>query len=108
MARPFASDLHVLHGKMVSEIKPWLADKGSAIRNFMHEAPFTGRIPIFIGDDTTDEDGFAYVNELNGHSVRVGDIADTAAHYSLPGVDDVLTWLNSWPSRLDQIQTTDK
>ena len=105
MVRPFAADLHVMHGKMVSEIKPWLADKGSAIRDFMTEPPFKGRVPIFIGDDTTDEDGFAYVNALNGHSVRVGDSADTAARYSLPGVDEVIAWLQDWRSLLDSVQT---
>lgn len=105
LVRPFASDLHVIHGKMVSEIKPWLADKGSAIRDFMGEPPFKSRLPVFIGDDTTDEDGFEYVNKLNGYSIRVGDCAETAARYSLPGVDEVIDWLQKWPSLLDKEQS---
>lgn len=108
LARPYASDLQVLHGKMVCEIKPRLADKGSAIDDFMSEAPFKGRVPVFIGDDTTDEDGFEHVNGMNGYSVRVGESADTAAHYFLPGVDDVIAWLETWPAILDKAQPKTK
>jgi trehalose 6-phosphate phosphatase len=97
LVRPLAHELHVIHGKMVSEIKPWHADKGSAISDFMEETPFVGRVPVFIGDDTTDEDGFAFVNQMNGYSVRVGDGVETAARYSLKNVDEVIAWLESWP-----------
>ncbi len=102
LARPYAADLHVMHGKMVCEIKPWQADKGSAIRDFMAEVPFKGRVPVFVGDDTTDEDGFAYVNELGGHSVRVGVGESTAARHTLAGVDEVISWLTDWPALLDK------
>ncbi|UCH48468.1 MAG: trehalose-phosphatase [Betaproteobacteria bacterium] len=108
LVQPFLSELHVMHGKMVTEIKSRLADKGSAIRDFMTEAPFKGRLPVFIGDDTTDEDGFAFVNSQNGYSVRVGDSTDTAARYTLPGVDDVIDWLESWPRLLDATQSAAK
>ena len=108
LAQPFRSELHVMHGKMVTEIKSRLADKGTAIRDFMTEAPFRGRLPVFIGDDTTDEDGFAYVNDQKGYSVRVVDSAETAARYSLPGVDDVIDWLESWPALLDGSQSPTK
>ena len=45
-------------GKMVYELKPSGFDKGSAIGEFVSEAPFAGRIPVFLGDDVTDESGF--------------------------------------------------
>jgi trehalose 6-phosphate phosphatase len=83
-------------GKMVVEIRPSGADKGSVIATFMTEAPFQGRIPVFIGDDVTDEDGFAAVNRLNGHSIRIGNGDDTAAKYRIPSVAALLTWLDSW------------
>jgi trehalose 6-phosphate phosphatase len=108
LVQPFSSELHIIHGKMVSEIKSPLADKGAAIRDFMTEAPFKRRLPVFIGDDTTDEDGFAYVNERNGYSVRVGDCAETLAYYTLPDVDDVVDWLESWPDMLDTPQGATK
>lgn len=102
LVRPFTSQLQVMQGKMVTEIKPWHADKGSAIRDFMAEEPFANRVPVFVGDDTTDEDGFAYVNERNGHSVRVGQGEATAARHVLDGVDQVIDWLSGWPDVLDQ------
>jgi trehalose 6-phosphate phosphatase len=83
-------------GKMVVEIRPAGEDKGSVIATFMDEAPFRGRIPVFIGDDVTDEDGFVAVNRLNGHSIRIGDGRETAAHYRIPSVAALLTWLDSW------------
>ncbi len=86
-------DLRTIHGKMVVEIKPRHADKGSAVRAFMAEAPFRGRIPVFLGDDVTDEDAFEAVNDLNGLSICVDPAQETAARYRLNGVDQVLQWL---------------
>lgn len=84
----------VQFGKMVVEIRPSGRDKGTAIREFLDEQPFTGRTPVFIGDDLTDEDAFRLVNELGGHSVKVGD-GETQARWRLGGPDAVLSWLSS-------------
>ncbi|MDN2710425.1 trehalose-phosphatase [Janthinobacterium sp. SUN118] len=62
----------LLHGKMVLEAKPAATDKGGAIAAFMAEAPFAGRQPVFAGDDTTDEAGFAHVQQAGGQGVKVG------------------------------------
>ena len=35
----------------------------------MQEAPFAGRMPIFIGDDTTDLDGFAAIERHDGPAI---------------------------------------
>lgn len=59
-------------GKMVFEIRPAHANKGTALRAFMADAPFAGRRPIAIGDDLTDEDMFAVALEHAGHAIRVG------------------------------------
>jgi trehalose 6-phosphate phosphatase len=65
--------LALMHGKMVVEAKPSGATKGSAIETFMHERPFQGRTPVFVGDDTTDEAGFGAVQRLGGLGVKVGE-----------------------------------
>ena len=38
----------------------------------MEEAPFRGRLPIFIGDDQTDYGGFAAVRRYDGLAIAVG------------------------------------
>ncbi|MGE0257939.1 MAG: trehalose-phosphatase [Alphaproteobacteria bacterium] len=86
--------LRLIDGKMVLELKPIHHDKGRAIAAFMAEEPFRGRLPVFAGDDTTDEDGFAEVNRRGGVSVRVGpESSATKAAFSLPSVAAVLDWL---------------
>lgn len=88
-------DFHLQQGKMVFEIKPGGRDKGMAIREFLQEAPFRGRVPVFIGDDVTDEDGFRIVNRNHGHSIKVA-AGDTAAGWSLPDTGAVLHMLEAW------------
>jgi trehalose 6-phosphate phosphatase len=79
-------------GKFVFEIKPGGKDKGSAIAEFMAEPPFAGRTPAFLGDDLTDEYGFALVNTSGGHSVKVG-AGRSAARWRLEGAAQVRDWL---------------
>lgn len=88
-------DFELQRGKFVFEIRPAGYSKGGAIQAFMHESPFTGRTPLFIGDDITDEAGFTIVNQLGGVSIRVGDVAATAAQYHLADVDEVIRWLRA-------------
>lgn len=83
--------LTFIDGKMVAELIPRETGKGRAIAAFLAEPPFRGRSPVFVGDDTTDEAGFAVVNERGGTSVHVGD-GPTAAHYRFADVSDVLAW----------------
>ena len=92
-------------GKCVVELKPQDVDKGEAIKAFMGEAPFAGCIPVFIGDDLTDEKGFLAVNALRGISVKVGE-GSSEAHYRLHGVDEVYAWLEQIKLQLDQDETS--
>ncbi|MFC3606550.1 trehalose-phosphatase [Stutzerimonas tarimensis] len=79
-------------GKCVYELKPRGASKGEAISAFLEEPPFAGRLPVFIGDDLTDEAGFGVVNRLGGLSIKVGQ-GDTLANWRLDSVKDVHRWL---------------
>ena len=44
----------------------------NAVDAYMAEAPFKGRVPIFIGDDTMDYDGFVAVWRHAGLAIAVG------------------------------------
>jgi trehalose 6-phosphate phosphatase len=77
---------------MVIELLPGDSGKGGAIDAFMRELPFRDRVPVFVGDDRGDEEGFAAVDRRGGVSVRVGSGA-TVAHHRLARVADVLNWL---------------
>lgn len=79
-------------GKMVFEVLPAGRNKGAAIGDFMLEPPFAGRLPVFVGDDATDESGFAEVNRLGGLAVKVGP-GPTCAPWRLPDVPTVREWL---------------
>ncbi|HJS43564.1 MAG TPA: trehalose-phosphatase [Gemmatimonadales bacterium] len=81
-------------GKNVLELKPAGRDKGRAVLEFMDEPPFAGRTPAFVGDDATDEYGFATVNDLGGHSIKVGR-GETVARWRLDNVKAVEEWLRS-------------
>ncbi len=98
--REMASVLRLITGKMVVEFQPRSVDKGRAVAAFLAEPPFLGRRPVFVGDDTTDEDGFAEIRRRGGVAVRVGPLGGaTAANYRLPSVEAVLAWLASSGSR---------
>ncbi len=84
--------IDVLPGKFVCEIKHAGFTKATGVRELMTHAPFTGRNPIFIGDDVTDESVFAIMPAFRGVSFSVS----RRAH----GVDgffrapkDVRAWL---------------
>ncbi len=100
-----APGMQIIDGDMVTEIKSAGASKGSAIRDFMEEPPFRGRLPVFIGDDTTDEDGFRFVNSAGGVGIRVGRSERSEARYSLSDVDQVVGWLEGWPELLRKTGT---
>lgn len=96
-----ATDYSLQPGKRILEIRPDDRDKGTAIRDFMGERPFRGRCPVFIGDDRSDEHGFAVVDALGGWSVKVGR-GRTRARYRLADVMAVRGWLAELVARLPE------
>jgi len=64
--------VEVLPGKCVFEIKPAGFTKADGVRALMQHAPFTGRRPLFIGDDITDESVFAIMPDMQGLAFSVG------------------------------------
>lgn len=79
-------------GKMVLEALPKGIDKGLALHALMASAPFAGRVPVFVGDDATDEHGMAAAQMLGGFGIKVGSGA-SVAQYRLHSVAHVHGWL---------------
>ena len=85
-------DYTLQSGHCVVEIKPSRANKGTAITQHMNIAPFAGRTPVMIGDDTTDEDGFLACQKLGGLGFKIG-MGPTQADYRIDTISDLYTHL---------------
>jgi trehalose 6-phosphate phosphatase len=88
-----ATGLVVQNGAMVSELRTAGPNKGDSLRAFMEGAPFAGFLPVMVGDDLTDEDGFKAAAAAGGYGVLVGPARATHAAYRLEAVAEVLPWL---------------
>ena len=63
----------IMPAHMAWEVKPRGADKGRAVLSLMARPPFVGRVPVYVGDDVTDEDGMRAARQLGGIGLRVQD-----------------------------------
>ena len=99
------SGYRVQEGKMVLELKPHRPNKRTVVEDFMTEAPFRGRVPLFIGDDITDEEGFEAAQRAGGAAIVVGldqgSGRTSAARYGLGGVPELHHWLEALCRRLE-------
>jgi trehalose-phosphatase len=84
-----------MDGKMVVDVRPCVDwNKGHAVRWILeHNAPLNS-LPIYVGDDTTDEDAFSALAG-NSLTIRVGHDPDTHAHFWVPNVSAVRNFLTS-------------
>jgi trehalose 6-phosphate phosphatase len=85
-------------GKTGLDLMPPDIGKGHAVSWLLTQPPFSGRVPIFIGDDWADESAFREVNRRNGHSIKVG-AGRTYARHQFQDVAQVLTWLSTVSDR---------
>lgn len=92
MLAGYSEDYAIQTGKMVFEIKPRGVDKGRAITQMMMAPPFESRVPVFVGDDDTDEHGFDAVRQLSGRAIHVG-AGHPAADTALASPSHVRAWL---------------
>jgi len=84
--------IEVLPGKCVCEIKHSGFTKATGVRELMTHVPFRGRLPVFVGDDVTDESVFAIMPDFGGLAFSVGRRAQgVAGHFDEPR--DVRAWL---------------
>ena len=83
------------------EVRLARADKGEAVARYLDVPPFSGRWPVFAGDDVTDEDGFTAVSCLGGISVKVG-AGESRATCRVPDVAALHDWLAAIADALDR------
>ena len=88
-----AAGLAVQAGSIVSEVRTPGPDKGSSLKDFINVTPFAGSMPVMVGDDLTDEHGFAAAEALGGYGILVGRPRASAARYRLASVTAVRAWL---------------
>ncbi|HEY7576684.1 MAG TPA: trehalose-phosphatase [Acetobacteraceae bacterium] len=74
-----SSEFELLPAHMLWEVRPRGIDKGKAVTRLMGAPPFLGRLPVFIGDDVTDEDGIAAAAGMGGAGLRVQEAFGDAA-----------------------------
>lgn len=93
LAARHGDTVRMISGKRVIEFQLKGGDKGRIIERFMQTPPFAGRMPLFAGDDETDEAGFVAVNGFGGISIRVGSSAPTAARFEIDSAQAFRRWL---------------
>lgn len=100
IAAAHSERFHVQGGKMVLEIKPRGADKGTVVASFLDEPPFAGRRPVYVGDDLTDEHGFEAALARGGIAIQVGAREPTAAGRRVADPAGLRDWLEGVARRL--------
>jgi trehalose 6-phosphate phosphatase len=96
--KPLRETLKVMANLRDMEVAPVsIGDKGVAVRRFLDDPSMRGALPIYFGDDFSDEPGFAAARK--GISVLVGKRRATRAHFCLRGPAEVTDAL----SRMEEI-----
>lgn len=85
--------LAVQRGKMMCELRVAGQDKGTAVMALTQAVPFAGHIPIFVGDDLTDESAFTACAHAGGAGILIGPERATAAKWRMADVTVFRTWL---------------
>lgn len=99
-------DLRKTGGKMIFELRPAIDwDKGRAVLWMLDalELDLSTHLPVYIGDDETDEDAFRALSDVGiGILVRDAEPASTAATYTLDGTEEVRDLLVALRDRIGE------
>jgi trehalose 6-phosphate phosphatase len=85
-------------GKCVIEALPRIAGKGHAVRALQRR--FSGFVPVYFGDDLSDEDAFAAIGD-EGFSIFVGPERTSAARFRVDSPRDVIRALGELAAAID-------
>ena len=89
-------DFLIMAAHMAWEVRPRGTDKGRALRSLMDRPPFAGRLPVFVGDDVTDEDAISAARALGGTGFRVDTAFGSPA--GVRGWLDAIVRAGGWPA----------
>ena len=79
LAEDPAARFTLLEARMAWELRPRGPSKATAVEALMARAPFAGRVPVFVGDDVTDEEGMRAERGFGGQGWRLQDAFGTPA-----------------------------
>jgi trehalose 6-phosphate phosphatase len=68
---PRGTALQLLDGYLCFDVRPRSEHKGKVVERFLASPPFSGRVPVYVGDAETDEDGFVAALSKGGRAIRV-------------------------------------
>ena len=85
--------------KMAVELRPAGTGKDGALDRLMAMVPFSGRVPVYAGDDLTDEAAMARAQALGGQGIKIGE-GDTVAQTRLADPGALARWLDDALERL--------
>ncbi|GBF04045.1 HAD family hydrolase [Deinococcus aerius] len=83
----------MISGKKVREFRPGGFGKGRAVERLARQDPH--HLPVFLGDDVTDEEGFERLRARGGVTIKVGE-GETAAEYRVESPAEVVALLRRW------------
>jgi trehalose-phosphatase len=96
---PFQETLHVIENLHDAEVVPrCISGKGTAVQQFLTKPALYNALPLYFGDDLSDEPAFEAVRD--GISIRVGAARPTRARYSIRGPAEVATVLTKLEAAL--------
>ncbi len=85
----------VTYGKKILELRPPVSwDKGKAVLQLLNKSKNKRYFPIYIGDDTTDEDAFAALSG-RGQTICVGKRVGTNAKMCLDSIEAVYRFFDT-------------
>lgn len=87
------AELHA--AKMAFELRPDDIGKDRAVAELLKKTAFARRVPVFFGDDATDEPAMRYAQENGGVACKVGD-GESVAMLRLPDPHSVRDLLANW------------
>jgi trehalose 6-phosphate phosphatase len=85
--------LTVMPGRMLYELRGTSCNKGTAVARLLDRPPFAGRRPVYVGDDFTDEDGFAESMRRGGLALAVAGEYRASRPIAFARPADVRAWL---------------